>query len=554
MRVPKLWRTIGALGVGALVATACPGPAGPEPTPDGSGSEPVQAGDYDWSDPNLRRAISMAIDRQSITDVIFQGARAPADDFWPSIIGGYRGAGSCPNLEYNPEEALTLFEESGGDKGTLRLWFNSGAGHEDWVEAVSNQLQENLLIEDIEFEALEFAPYLDALDQGQVDGPFRLGWLMDYPSAENFLRPLHGTGGSSNHTGYSNPDFDALVAQGDAAGIEDGIPFYQDAADILCADMPIAPMFFGLLQGVHSANVANVEFDAFQALEVEQVEDVAGDGITMYICEPQTALFGQNSNETCGSEVVRGLFTGLVTLGDDGQTLEYDAVAESITSEDDTTWTITLKPDWTFHDGTAVDAASFLRAWNWAALAPNGAANNFFFSSIDGYEAMNPPDANEDGTPDSEPTATELTGLTLVDDLTFTVTLSTAFPLFPLQLLYNAFNPLPAAFADPATFGDAPIGNGPFMFPEGGAWEHNVQVALVRYDGYGGTAPSAASITYKIYSADTTGYNDVRSGALDIMDTVPIAEIEAAKTEFGERYFEEPTASFNYLGFPIDPQ
>ena len=59
-------------------------------------------------------------------------------------------------------------------------------------------------------------------------------------------------------------------------------------------------------------------------------------------------------------------------------------------------------------------------------------------------------------------------------------------------------------------------------------------------------------LTYKIYAEDTTAYNDLRSGALDVMDTVPLAEITNAQSEFGDRYIEEATSSFNYLGFPID--
>ena len=514
-----------------------------------AGGGDTGTGEYDWADVRRRQAVSMAIDRKAITDAIFLGSRQPADDFWPGTFAGYRGGDWCANLQYNPEAAKALWDEAGGTTGPITFWFNSGAGHDEWIEAVSNQLKENLGITEVKFESLEFADYLDKLDAGEVNGPFRLGWLMDYPSPGNFLGPIHTTGGSSNHTGYSNPDFDAAVAAGDSKALADAIPDYQAADDILCEDVPISPMFFGLFQAVSGPNVANVSFNPFQALNVTEVQDVDGDGnVSMYVCEPQNGLFGQMTNETCGSEVVNGLFTGLWSLDKDSGEIVFDGVADSVeTTDDGTTWTIKLKDGWTFHDGSPVNAQSFINAWNWAAYGPNGAQNQYFiqFLGIQGFDAMNPP---EDST---EEAATELTGLSAPDDLTISVTLDNPFPQLPLVMLYNAFNPLPDVFFDdPEGFGEAPVGNGPFMMD--GSWEHDVQVATVAYPDYAGNPPQIDSLTYKIYSDDATAYNDVRSGGLDIIDTIPTAELGNFKTEFADSYIEEQTSSFNYLGFPID--
>ena len=269
----------------------------------------------------------------------------------------------------------------------------------------------------------------------------------------------------------------------------------------------------------------------------------------MYVCEPQNALFGQMTGETCGSEVVNGLFTGLWTLDGETGELVFDAVAESVeTTDDGTNWVIKLKEGWTFHDGTPVTAQSFVDAWNWAALGANAAENQYFISllNIQGFADLNPPEGEE-------ATATELAGLSAPDDLTIEVALDAPFPQLPLVMLYNAFNPLPQAFFDnPEGFGEAPIGNGPFMFPEGGSWEHDVQVALVANPNYAGNPPQVESLTYRIYSDDATAYNDVRAGALDVIDTIPTAELGNAAGEFGDAYIEQATSSFNYLGFPID--
>lgn len=568
MQRSKLLRLLALLMGLTLVMAACSsdddGDDGASGDPDAQSDDDGDSDDdddegYDWSDVRRRQAVSMAIDREAITETIFLGARQPADDWWPATFPGYRGGDFCGNLQYDPDTAKELWDDAGGTTGPITFWFNSGAGHEEWVEAASNMLKENLGVEEVAFESLEFADYLDKLDAAEVDGPFRLGWLMDYPSPGNFLGPLHGTAGSSNHTGYTNEDFDAAVEAGDSKSLEDAVEDYQAAGDILCEDVPFAPMFFGLQQAVYSENVDDVSFDPFQALNVTEVTDVDGDGsVSMYICEPQNGLFGPMANETCGSEAVNGLFQGLFSLDKDSGELVFDGVAESIeTTDDGSNWVITLNDGWTFHDGTPVNASSFINSWNWTALGTNGAQNSYFLSilGIQGYGDMNPPDEDEDGEPDTEP-ATELAGLSSPDDLTIEIALDSPFPQLPLVLLYNAFDPLPDVFFDdPEAFGEAPVGNGPFMMDpdvNGGAWEHDVQIATVAYDGYGGDAPQVEKLVYKIYSEDTVAYNDLRSGALDVIDTIPTAELGNFKDEFDGRFIEEQTSSFNYLGFPID--
>lgn len=225
----------------------------------------------EFSDPRVRQAFSMAIDRQPIIDAIFNGSFTPADDLVSPVVDGYR-EGACGELcTYDPEAAAALLEEAGGIESPITLWFNSGAGHDLWMEAVGTQLQQNLGVEYV-FEELQFADYLGRLDNEEITGPFRLGWVMDYPSPENYLKPIHGTDGSSNNTGYSNPEADELITQGDEADtIEEGVEFYQQADDLIIQDMPIIPMWFGLNQGAFSERVEGATVDAFDRINTADI-------------------------------------------------------------------------------------------------------------------------------------------------------------------------------------------------------------------------------------------------------------------------------------------
>ena len=229
-----------------------------------------------FSDKRVRQAFSMAIDRQLITDEIFQGTRTPAKSVIAPVVEGSRDD-ACQYCEVDVEAANALLDEAGFDRNQpVELWFNAGAGHDAWVEAVGNQLRENLGVEYTLQGNLDFAEYLPKLDEKTVTGPFRLGWSMDYPSPQNYLEPLYSTSAlppaGSNSAFYSNPEFDELVQQGNEAGSnEEAIEIYQQAEDILLEDMPIMPMWFGLEQTVWSENVDNVVVDIFGRVDVAQV-------------------------------------------------------------------------------------------------------------------------------------------------------------------------------------------------------------------------------------------------------------------------------------------
>ena len=344
-----------------------------------------------------RQALSMAIDREAITEAIFLGARDPAFSAIPPNLGGRDFV--CDSWSYNPEMAKELWDAA-GDPGPITFWFNSGGGHESWVEAVANQWSQNLGIDagSITFETLEFSEYLPLLDNAEVTGPFRLGWGMDYPSPLNFLEPLYASYNippvGSNNTNYVNPDFDQLLADGKdkvaASGLlGDALADYFAAEDLLCDDAQIAPMFFSKQQAVWNPDTtSNVFIDADSILNYTTIESTTGE-VKTRIVEPEH-LFPTTTNESEGVAVLKALFVGLSAL--DAQTNEvFNAHAESMTSDDGgQTWTIVLKPGWTFHDGTPVTAESYVKSWSFGADGANAQQNNSFFSNIVGYPELNP--------------------------------------------------------------------------------------------------------------------------------------------------------------------
>jgi oligopeptide transport system substrate-binding protein len=229
----------------------------------------------DFANVDVRKAISMAIDRDGIVKTIFATAQSPARSFVSPVLQGYRDNTCGDACRYNPSAARQLYKSSGGP-AQLKITYNADGGHKEWVEAVCHQLHRNLDVSCVAQPEAKFADLLQKVEKKQPVGMFRLGWSMDYPSMEDYLTPLYSTHGSSNYYGYSNPQFDRLVQQGSEQPTEDGaIKYYQRAEDILARDMPVIPLRFKQNNYVFSTRVSNVSVDLFSYLDLIDITTTA---------------------------------------------------------------------------------------------------------------------------------------------------------------------------------------------------------------------------------------------------------------------------------------
>jgi oligopeptide transport system substrate-binding protein len=255
--------------------------------------------------------------------------------------------------------------------------------------------------------------------------------------------------------------------------------------------------------------------------------------------EPQNPLIPSNTTETGGGKIIDSLFEGLVSYDADGKPV--NEVAKSIDTDDSKTFDITLNTGYTFTNGEKVTAESFTKAWNWAAQKSNAQGASYFFENIEGYNA------DKDS---------ELTGLKVVDDDEFTVTLKSAQSDFPLSLGYSAFVPLPSAFYDDTkAFGENPIGNGPYKLDGKKAWTHNQSIKLVTNKDYEGKRkPKNGGLTITFYASQDTAYSDAQGGNLDVLDAVPDSAFKTYKSDFPDSNVNQPAAIFQaiYLPYYLD--
>lgn len=267
--------------------------------------------------------------------------------------------------------------------------------------------------------------------------------------------------------------------------------------------------------------------------------------ITVYGTNPQNPLIPTATNEVGGGDPLNNLFAGLVSYNTDGSVA--NEVAESIEgNEDSTVWTVKLK-DWKFTDGTDVTAESFVRAWNYGANAENKQLNNYFFYPIKGTDDIG----------NTVKGADEISGLKVIDDKTFEITLKKPESDFPLRLGYSAYFPVPDAAFGPdgkitKEYGERPIGNGPYMLTESG-WERNKQIAMEPNPDYeGNKKPENGGLVFKFYTGGgaDAAYSDVQSDNLDVLDQVPPSAVTTFETDDSVQAFNEPGSSFASVTIP----
>ncbi len=257
--------------------------------------------------------------------------------------------------------------------------------------------------------------------------------------------------------------------------------------------------------------------------------------ITANSSEPQNPLIPTNTNEVGGGKILDSIFAGLVYY--DGKGAPHNDVADSITTDDNITFTVKIKPGLKFTNGDPVDSESFVKAWKYGALASNAQLSSYFFEDIEGFSY------DED---------TDLTGLQVVDPTTFTIKLTSALADFPLRLGYSAFFPLPkSAWDDLDAFGENPVGNGPYMLAGDGAWKHNEEINLVVNPDYdGGRKAKNGGLTLKFYQSQDAAYADLLANNLDVLDAIPTSAFATFESDLGDRAVNQPAAIFQSFTIP----
>lgn len=202
---------------------------------------------------HLRRALSFAIDRQSIVDNVTRGGQVAAQWF------SRPGLTAAPTLETNPdlgvifnpelaqeELALALADLGLASAADLQLTatYNDSSGHAAILQAIQQMWSDTLGLQ-VELTAADPTTYFASLSE-EYPQIARAGWCQDYSDANNFLYDVFHSESSQNDPGFSNAEYDALVTQARTESDPDvRRDLYAQAEDIFVVqEAGVAPIYW----------------------------------------------------------------------------------------------------------------------------------------------------------------------------------------------------------------------------------------------------------------------------------------------------------------------
>jgi ABC-type transport system substrate-binding protein len=160
----------------------------------------------------LRQAVSQAIDRTAINNVLWRGTRRLPSGITPLGIPGFESE-LCSYCEYDPEAARTALAQwrAAGryQEGPLHIQFNEDSGHEQVVERIIDDLADVGIVATADPRPND--TYFADMAAGECVLCFA-GWYADYPAYDTFMWDLFSSDApTSNNFGFSNQAFDDLV-------------------------------------------------------------------------------------------------------------------------------------------------------------------------------------------------------------------------------------------------------------------------------------------------------------------------------------------------------
>jgi oligopeptide transport system substrate-binding protein len=200
-----------------------------------------------FDDINIRKAFTMALDKDRIISLTFRDLVQRADGILPPGIPGYNK--NLVGLGYDVDKAKELIKESKyGDVSNLPPITLTTSGYGGLIastlESAITQWRDNL---GVEVKVREMEPeYLMYHLKEEKNEMFDMGWVADYPHPQNFLDVLFHIGAENNFAEYSNPAVDAILDKAAVEGdSEKSLEMYQQAEQMLVDDAACLPLWFG---------------------------------------------------------------------------------------------------------------------------------------------------------------------------------------------------------------------------------------------------------------------------------------------------------------------
>jgi oligopeptide transport system substrate-binding protein len=229
---------------------------------------PVKTEKDTLSDPRVRQAMSMVIDRDFIANQVWQETMLPAYSLIPPGIANY--VEDAPQLDYagadlldREDDAIALLEEAGVSGLSVELRYNSSENHKNTMAAVADMLSSiGISASLVEMEGTNYFNYL------REDGDFdlaRAGWIGDYNDPQNFLY-IFESDVSFNYPGWQNDEYDGLMRQAEQeTDLQARAEILAQAERLFLDEVPGIPLMYYSSRALVSERIGGWEDNVLNA-------------------------------------------------------------------------------------------------------------------------------------------------------------------------------------------------------------------------------------------------------------------------------------------------
>ncbi len=216
-----------------------------------------------FDDGDVRRGVSLAIDRDLLAAAVREGNVSGARAVVPPALPGYQ-AGACEACVYDPDRAARLFARAGVSE--LTLWSSADGGNEALLDRLATDLR--AVGVSLRVRQLPFERHLAALEAGRA-GFYHFGWAAEYVTADDILVPLFHSAanpkeGGANYGRFADERVDALLdaarrteARGDRGEL------LRRVERIVLSQQVIVPLFTAQHRLLVAPRVRALELDPF---------------------------------------------------------------------------------------------------------------------------------------------------------------------------------------------------------------------------------------------------------------------------------------------------
>ncbi|MDO6695761.1 ABC transporter substrate-binding protein SapA [Aliiglaciecola sp. 3_MG-2023] len=232
---------------------------------------------YPFDNPKVRRALAMAIDKNTLLEAVYYGSAVSAKSLLPESSWAYQS--DTTETNYNPVLARKLLRESGIDEGfTINIWAMP-------VERAYNpnarkmaELMQNYLIQvgiQVNIVSYEWTTFREKLKEGLHDSVL-IGWSADNGDPDNFYRPLLSCSAiesGTNRAMWCSQEYDSLINQAlQYSEIEQRIEYYKLANKLIAEQMPLVPLAHAYRYRAHRRDLSGLVINPFGAIRFGDVE------------------------------------------------------------------------------------------------------------------------------------------------------------------------------------------------------------------------------------------------------------------------------------------